>query len=472
MDTTNLLAVSCDAVLYAQGRDQYKDWRNGLEEEHIPTLEKFVTARIADRGHALFVPGSIREGSYNMVARFSFRSGGSDVALKMPKPGHSAGTLTAEKIANEASWMIFLKEKTTIPVPYVHSYGIEPGHLSPLQLPYILMDWASGDNLREFLTRAPSKKLVSTIYQQIASFYLEIFRVPCEGIGSVTKDQTTGQWSMERPLTVDMHQLVHEVLDYPTNDWPTEKFTNTSDYLKFVQDQQSICLWNSRNLNNPPKQAAEGHDTLSSADIARLRFQARYYFAQLSNSSSFFPQCTFGTFRAFNPDLDPRNMTVEPITGQILGVFDFEFTNAMPIQFACDPPLSLFRILPGSALDAGYFAWFLQEYEPILEQFLDAMEREEQKLGPSEQMALSARMRDSWDTKRVWLNFGLHRLNYTDALYWAIVYQLHPGGITPELPAEVRVEMERYVQQVGPKIAEYEHALISIGVSRKSAGRP
>ncbi|KAM3552483.1 hypothetical protein MY1884_007181 [Beauveria asiatica] len=464
MDKTKSLSVPYDAVLYAKGTNQYRDWCDSLTE-HMHALEEFVTAHITDRGRARVQPG-ISNGSYNMVVRFSFDLGGGDIALKLPKPGHSARTLAAEKVANEAAWIQFLKEKTAIPVPSVYSYGTEPGYLSPLGLPYILMDWVPGDNLREFLASSPSEELLSIIYQQIASFYLELHRVPFEGIGSVAKDKMTGQWSMRRPLTMDMHQLVLGVSNYPTNDWPTGKFTNAKNYLDFVWNLQSKQLWNLRNLNAPPKQAAKGHDPvqpLSSEDIARLRFEARYRFKQLSNSSKFCLCDNLGPFYAFNPDLDMRNMTVDTTTGQILGVFDLEFTNAMPAQFACDPPLSLFKVLPGPALDAGYFDWFLGEYKPVIEKFLDAMRREELKLGidPFGQKSLSRKMRDSWESKRVWFNYGLTHSDYVDALYWAVFHGLHPGGIAPELPAEVKVEMESYVQQVKYKLAEYEDSWVS-----------
>ncbi|ATY65984.1 kinase-like domain [Cordyceps militaris] len=459
MDQTELLTVPYDAVLYAEGSDQYRDWDDSLKEEHMHALEEFVTAHITDRGPARFVQGGISNGSYNRVFRFSFDDGGSDIALKSPKPGHSAGTIAAEKVANEAAWLEFFKEKTTIPVPRVYSCGTEPGHLSPLKLPYILMDWVLGDNLRDFLRSAPPEKLLPTIYQQIASFYLELYRVPFNGIGSVVRNKTTGQWSLRRPLTIDMHQLVLGVSNYPTNDWPTRGFTNAKGYLDFVWDQQSKQLRNLRNLNTPC-------EPLSSEDIARLRFEARYRFKQLSNSPEFRLHDNFG-FRAFNPDLDPRNMTVDPDTGKILGVFDLEFTNAMPAQFACDPPLSLFTVLPSTALDTGYFAWFLQEYKPVLDQFLDAMqeleELEELKLKkkPFGQAPLSTMMRNSWKTKRVWFNFGLNHSDHVDAIYWAVLHDLHLGGNTPELPAEVKVEMESYIQQAKSKVAEHNDALDS-----------
>ncbi|KND86124.1 Altered inheritance of mitochondria protein 9, mitochondrial [Tolypocladium ophioglossoides CBS 100239] len=456
MDKTSSLAVLYDGLCYAEGDDKYRDWDNNFKEKYQRPLEQFVTNHVSGRGLARFV--GISDGSYNRVVRFTFDSGGSDVALKCPKPGHSAAALVAEKIANEASWIEFLGEITSIPVPHVYSYGTEPDHLSPLELPYILMDWVPGNNLRDFLATGPSDELRSTIYQQIAAFHLELYHLPCEGIGSVVKDSATTRWSIRRPLTIDMHQLAIGVSNYPTDDWPTEMFISAADYFEFIAKQQSNQLWNLRNLNAPPEQEAKYHNP---KEIARLRYEARYRFKQFFKVTRFWPQRdNFGPFRPFNPDLDTRNMTVDPQTGKIVGVFDLEFTNAMPTQFSCDPPLSLFKVLPGDALDTGYFAWFLQEYEPILEQFLDAMRYEEQKrrMDRVELTPLSTLMRDSWTTKRVWFNYGLTHSDHVDAIYWAVLHELYPDGVAPELPPEVKAEMEQYVQRTKSKLVEYDNA--------------
>jgi aminoglycoside phosphotransferase (APT) family kinase protein len=41
-----------------------------------------------------------------------------------------------------------------------------------------------------------------------------------------------------------------------------------------------------------------------------------------------------GPFRLFYDDIRPTNILVNPKTLRITAVFDFEFTNVMPAQFA------------------------------------------------------------------------------------------------------------------------------------------
>ena len=144
-------------------------------------------------------------------------------------------------------------------------------------------------------------------------------------------------------------------------------------------------------------------------------------------------------------------------SGIITGVFDLEFTNAIPIQFACDPPLFLFGALPEACLGRGYFAWFLREYEPLLEQFLDAM-KQEQKRGEESfgQTPLSTLMRDSWTTKRVSFNYGLNNSDQVDSIYWVVFHDLaHPDGVAPELPHEVKADIKKYVGHTKHQLVAY-----------------
>lgn len=463
MNSTSLLKVNYDAVHYAAGNDIYEAWNAGLTDADTLALEEFVTSLLGSRSPAKFVEQ--RDGSYNRVMRFSFDSASGDVALKFPKPGHSDATFAVEKLANEAAWMQFLREKTTIPVPYLYSHG---DNLTPLRLPYIMMDWVAGDDLRQFLQDEPSDDLRYAVYRQLASFYLQLWRLPCEGIGTYFKDSATGPWRMRRPLTMDMHQFMLGIPHYLTEDWPTGMFTSCAQYFDFLKKQQWNQLWTLRNLNEVEscvREESGGQDDVPShgpEDIARLRYEARFRFQKLLDSTQLGQSLNdLSPFRAFNPDFDTRNMTVDPATGQVTGVFDLEFNNSMPAQFACDPPLSLFKVLPGVCLDQDFFPWFLSKYEAPLAEFLEAMKREEETNQTSTltEKPLSTLMRESWDTKRVWFNYALNHTDHLDTIYWAVFHtssQAYPNGIAPDLPVEVKAEIEEYVLYTKTQLVKYE----------------
>ena len=463
MNETASLGVTWDSVHYAKGNDEYDIWTKGLPSDYLHKLELFVATCIPNRGPAKAILDTENEGSYNKVIRFTFPTvtAGTDVALKFPKPGHTVAALVAEKVANEAAWMQFLKENTSIPVPHIYSSGTESGNLLPaLNIPYILMDWVPGVNLRDFLKTESGVTQRQGILEQIASFYLEFYRLPMDGIGSMFKDKTTGKWSLRRPLTIDMHQLALGVPDYPIHDWPGTKFEDVSSYFEFVAKQQRHHqLWIHRNLNEPQKVKDYTKDD-KPEDNARLRYEARYRITQLFKVDTFCPAGEqLGPFRTFIPDFDLRNMNFDPETG-LVGVFDFEFTNAMPISFACDPPLSLYSSLPAATLDHGFFPWFLHVYEPVLDEFLEVMKKEEAKLREAkpDQIPLSTLMRNSWTSDRVWFNYALTNSDHIDAVYWAVLHKQNPEG-DKDLPDNLKADMERYVAHTKEQLVLYKNAV-------------
>lgn len=461
----SLLAVDYDAVWYAEGSDVYRSW-NASFMQHMGDLEQFVTSHLSGRGTARFVPDGIHDGSYNRVVRFSFASGG-DVALKIPVPGKTDRDLAQEKIVNEAAWMQFFKEKTSIPVPEIYSCTTHTKNqlVSPLGLPYILMGWVPGESLRGFLAQEGSSKLRPSILQQMASIYLQLYHLSFPSIGSVAKD-AMGEWAItQRPLTMDMHQFAIGIPQCPKDHWPNVPLENSSDYFAFVVQQHATQLWHLRNLNLEGLQEEETTQTQSNsheqvAKRARRRYIARYGFSKL------IPQFrddknNLGPFIPFCPDLDTRNLLVDPNTGIITGLIDVEFTNAMPAQFARDPPLWLFKMLPEQCLDRGFFPWFLQKYTPLLNEFLEAMrhvEKEAENKISSEATPLSSHMFESWASGRVWFNYAATFSDQVDSLYWELLYKHHSGGALLERTPDVETECEKYLHHTKDQIERYERA--------------
>ncbi|OAA64967.1 hypothetical protein ISF_04377 [Cordyceps fumosorosea ARSEF 2679] len=162
-------------IVVEAGDDEYKAWDDGLTEQDTHALEAFVSTHINDRGPAA----------------------------------------------------LFLSENTTVPVPHVHRCGSAPGDLSPPPPP--------GEDLRDFLASSPAEEPVSAVYEQLASYYRQLQRIPWDGIGAIAGDGLTGQRRVSRrPLTMDMHELALGVPGYPIEDWSSEPFTSMQDYLDFA----------------------------------------------------------------------------------------------------------------------------------------------------------------------------------------------------------------------------------------------
>lgn len=154
-------------------------------------------------------------------------------------------------------------------------------------------------------------------------------------------------------------------------------------------------------------------------------------------------------------------MLVDPETGIIAGLIDVEFTNAMPAQFAQDPPPWLFSILPAQCLDMGYFPWFRKQYSPKLDEFLEAMQQAEKEIETDPgQAPLSTLTRRSWETGSIWFNYAATHSDQVDSLYYEVLRKYHAGGVDPTvvLPLEEQEQMEAYVQHTKGQVAAYDDA--------------
>ncbi|KAL1850486.1 hypothetical protein Daus18300_012900 [Diaporthe australafricana] len=110
-------------------------------------------------------------------------------------------------------------------------------------------------------------------------------------------------------------------------------------------------------------------------DLAWRQFIARHCFPKLIPTYGTVDNA--GPFRLFCDDLRPTNMLVDPKTLRITAVFDFEFTNVMPAQFAYDVPWWLLLQPPAVWLRDGNMEDFLGLFEPRKDQFIRAVERAE-----------------------------------------------------------------------------------------------
>jgi hypothetical protein len=73
-------------------------------------------------------------------------------------------------------------------------------------------------------------------------------------------------------------------------------------------------------------------------------------------------------------------MLVNPETLRITAVFDFEFTNVMPAQFAYNVLWWLLLQPPAVRLRDNKMEDFLRLFEPTKDQFIRAMQRAEAQL--------------------------------------------------------------------------------------------
>jgi hypothetical protein len=446
---TSSLKTYFDEIAETNGDGECRAWLNRLLDSK-DELSSFVASH--RKGGAGKYAGFFK-GSFNFSLRFSFNDGGPDAIIRFPKPGHTATSLRDEKVANEVQFMLYLSEKTTIPLPRVHSWGVTAE--SPRQFgPFIIMEYIDGTLLstvlkqptgsdQEALVLNPNieNAILDKIYYQIADYILQLSQLTFTRIGAISKDHTTNTWSVTgRALTYNMNEL-STVTGYPDDQFPTTPFDRASDYFRSVANEHLTHLWTQRNLADDP-------------EIARSRYIARHGFAQL------IPKYCIddtGPFIPFCDDMRPSNILVNPETFRIMAVLDLEFTNAMPAQFTYDPPWWLLLSGPEMWLDRCSMEEFLTCYEPRMEQFLRALERVEKESASRKQSsgpALSNRMRDSWKTGRFWFDYAARKSFEVDAVYWAA---LHDGDADVELlDCKMRADMESFTRTKMQQLKAYK----------------
>ncbi|KPM43197.1 hypothetical protein AK830_g3374 [Neonectria ditissima] len=439
-----------DETAETDGDDECRAWLNKAFD-FKPEIAAFVAARRegSDTGHVI----GFLKGSFNFSFRVSFSNGGPDAIIRFPKPGHTATAWRDEKVVNEVRVMEYLRQRTTIPIPRIHSWGMTAE--SPQQLgPFIIMDFVDGVLLSSILKQSTGNDQddqildpnidnarLDKIYEQVAGYLFQLSRLNFSRIGAISKDRELDAWSVTgRPLTYNMNELV-TVARYPEDRFPTTPLSHTSDYLNSVASEHLTHVWTQRNLADDP-------------EIARSRFIARHRFSQL------IPQFCInddGPFIPFCDDMRPANVLIDPETLCITAILDLEFTNAMPAQFTYDPPWWLLVSGPEVWLDRGAIDEFVALFEPRMEQFLRALERVEGESALTKQAGepvLSARMRDSWRTKRFWFDYAARKSFEIDAVYWAA---LHEGGTGVDLlDDKARGEMETFVQTKMEQLKVYK----------------
>ncbi|KAF2006817.1 phosphotransferase enzyme family protein-like protein [Amniculicola lignicola CBS 123094] len=433
-----------DELAEKTGDDQWEEWKTrvlGAKKE----IAEFVSSRRPGRGAEVL---DWFQGSFNFCLQIMYNDGTPDVIIRFPGPGHT--TFRDEKIENEVQIIQFLQENTTIPVPRLISWGLTED--SPQNFgPFIISDFVEGIHLSDALRDPADKKrlhlnpqidseVLDKVFSQIADITLQLYKFNFDRIGAISKTSSTGTWSVtRRPLTYSMNELATTAF-YPAEKFPQAPFASAAEYFRYLMSEQKTHLWTQRNLCSSP---VEAHN----------RYVSRHLFMEsvdrhcIDNS---------GPFKIFCDDFRPQNILVDPTTLRIKAVLDLEFTNAMPSQYASEPPWWLLLVGPDSyLLRDRTIEEFVEEYEPRLEQFLQAMKRIEEAGELSDgKKPLSCLMHESWVTKRFWFNYAARKPFDIDVLFDSC---LREGSAGVELLDEsARAGLEPFIEMKMKQLKGYD----------------
>ncbi|OAA66618.1 Protein kinase-like domain protein [Niveomyces insectorum RCEF 264] len=426
-----------------------------LARSRIRALEAFVGRQMDNRGPVRFL--STARGAYNIVLKFHIRDGRAPrhVALRFPQPGFSPAALVAERLENEVHWMQFFEEEQIAPVPHIYSWSAVPG---PDGMdPYIMMDFIDGESLHTLFTRWKTSKDAEDeakrrfVYEQLAAIVLALSRPRFDKIGSITR-AVDGSWAVtRRPLTYDMHAQLSGIPHFPTDAWPTGPLQSAREYRELVagiRHQQMLSL---RSINIPGAWNTEGYFDLQAGSAINMeRAMATARGRVVARRATALPACTphldndHGPFAIVCPDLCLRDFLVDPATGRITAMLDLEFTNALPVAFAHDPPVWLTTSNLDRYLEYGLLPYWQEQFQTAWEAFVGILERIEP--GPP---SLSARMRESWARKTYLLHHALNRSDVADIIYHELPALFPAVVVDPQ-------EVEAYQTHTRRQIAAYE----------------
>ncbi|KAK2802798.1 hypothetical protein FQN50_007204 [Emmonsiellopsis sp. PD_5] len=444
-----------DEIAEVKAEREWLAWKDRV----LDSMEEIATfvARRCKRGDPERIVRYYR-GSFNICIRIKFKDTSPDAIIRFTKAGVTA--FRDEKVEKEVQVMKFLRQRTTIPLPRLISWGLTAE--SPQRLgPFIIMEYVEGIHLSDILKKPTANSeekeilnpdvddtTLNIVYRQIADFMLQLYNFDFTHIGAISEVvEGANTWAVTgRPLTYNMNELAVST-GYPINRFPAERFASANEYFRSLADQHLFHFHTQRNLAND-------------SEDARKRYIARHLFQQLAASNYINDK---GPFKLFCDDLRPANILVNSETLQITAVLDLEFTNAMPAQFASDPPWWLLLVGPDMWLERGYtMEQFVTQYTPRLEQFLDALEQveaEKYRRKPSVKR-VSELMRKSWASGEFWFNFAARKSLDVDAMFYHQLDMIYYGGKASVdlLDDKVRGDLESCVRRKMVQKRAYEEA--------------
>lgn len=258
-------------------------------------------------------------GFYNLVFKVKW-SDGEVWALKIPRRGHKDdwSTIAARGSQSEYFAMDMLAKETTIPLPRV--FGLDIGHDNTLNCPYMLMDWLAGVPLLDHWDRFVSKDKGLNIFdddivrvnllKKLASIIVqfEAFRYRKGGTPLFNADGTFNKIGplITRDLGLETMENLPELIELGP-------FTDHYDFM--------ACK-----VERADARAQEDAEYAHYKDRDDHLRQMLCYFISWAGAT----MTDQRDFVLAHTDFGPQNILVDPDTGDLTGIIDFDGITAVP----------------------------------------------------------------------------------------------------------------------------------------------
>ena len=290
--------------------------RKWFEESYFPRVcvQEYlqIASELREGQHACRF-GERTSGSYNVVFFIIFDDG-IEWVVKAPR-----GNLKADEehifLASEYATLRFLHEEIrTIPAPKIHGYCLDTNN--PTKTPYIMMDKVPGIPLwRAFRGHDMGRDKVFQMLRDLAEVRKALAKRTWLETGSF--DIVEGYVVVERQLSHRNFFDAREEIEHR----PGAFESSIGYYVNLLQES-----W---------RKAQEGFTT---SEEMLLQWRIHLYLASVLPS---YVKPQDGGFFLAHTDLSPSNILLNPQTGSITGIIDWEFACTLPFQATEHFPLLL-----------------------------------------------------------------------------------------------------------------------------------
>ena len=278
-------------------------------------IHSFLPLAIKARGDlsATCSIGERRMGGLNVAITLIFDDG-MEWIVKTPKLANDAAR---ERLESEATTLLFLEKIGSLPTPRVHAYSITTENEA--KTPYIIMDKVPGVTLVEAIYGGLRREGVYRTLKGLAQVRKTLLQHPFRSIGSLFPRATTDYWRVESSVSENVAQADYFVAQL-NNLWGSRLDPNgyrrcyETNPAGYYIAQHHLSLLSEPIYGTPEEKI---HKTI-----------IHHYFglvlpSYVIESNKFFMAHT---------DLSISNVLVDPSTGDLLGVIDWEFANTLPSQ--------------------------------------------------------------------------------------------------------------------------------------------
>ncbi|KAK1765045.1 phosphotransferase enzyme family protein [Phialemonium atrogriseum] len=333
--------------------------------------------------------GGFLHGAYNLYQKFIFADNTTWI-LRFPRVGAICDDYADEKIAMEVEVLSLVRERTSIPVPVIYSWGLAADN--PLGLgAFILMEFIEGVSANHFL-RDPkatadtrlmrgdiSDSDVEILFRQIAGFQLQLFELDFDRIGSLPTPKTGCRYFWYVLLFLCL------------------VFSTTKEYFEYVVVQDCKQLIQQPNSVAAPYDAENKYTSFRVlASLVPGMINERY---------------SCGQFKLICDDLGLANLILKSDTDlTVVGVVDLEWSYVGPAQLFASAPWWLLQdrpINPECDCDDNQPPDMATRYFRYLEIYKRVLEEEESKRPGHERKEVSDLVRWSEDSGAMWLHMLL-----------------------------------------------------------------